>query len=119
MIAAVWRSLSEVCSLEDRELKIGKVQIILRPGSKLLKVLVVVLVVFSTAALAALWWVRTDVTRQTETLRAQAAALEYENEDLQSKIDELGSMAGIARIAKEELGLVSPDTVLITPHLSK
>lgn len=96
--------------------KIGKTEIVWRSGSKLLKVLVIALIVLSTLALAALWWVRKDLTRQTENMRQEAAAVYAENEALEQKIEDLGSVQSIQDIAKEELGMVSADTVLISPR---
>lgn len=102
--------------MADRKWKIGKTQVILYSGSKLLKVLVIVLIVLSTAALGALWWVQTDLTRQTEAMRAEAAAIEYANSDLEAKIAAVGTLDGTLEYAKDELGMVSPDTVLIQPQ---
>ena len=47
---------------------------------------------------------------------AQAIALEQENSRLQQAIDQLGTIQGIAYIAKEQLGLVDPDTIIIEPE---
>lgn len=102
--------------MAEEKRKREKVQIVWRSGSKLLKILVIVLIVLSTAALAALWWVQHDVTRQTEKMREEAAAIEYENEKLEQKIEDLGSAQSIQDIAREELGMVSADTVLIHPQ---
>ena len=93
-----------------------KIQIVFRPSTTLLKVVVIVLIVFSTAALIALSWVRQSIQVQTEDLRQEAMALEQENKDLENKIDGLGSVQSIEEIAQEELGLVKPDTVIIQPN---
>ena len=93
-----------------------KIQIVFRPSTTLLKVVVIVLIVFSTAALIALSWVRQSIQVQTEDLRQEAMALEQENKDLEKKIDGLGSVQSIEEIAQEELGLVKPDTVIIQPN---
>ena len=45
-----------------------------------------------------------------------AAALEQENADLQEDIEALGSAQSVQEIAKESLGLVDPDTVIIKPN---
>ena len=83
---------------------------------KSLKVLLIVLILFSTAALAALRWVHNGIQAQTENLRAEAAAVEYANSVLEQKKADLGSVQSIQDIAKEELGLVNPDTVVIDPQ---
>ena len=93
-----------------------RIQIVFRPSTTLLKVVVIVLIVFSTAALIALSWVRQSIQVQTEDLRQEAMALEQENKDLENKIGILGSVQSVEEIAQEELGLVKPDTVLISPN---
>ena len=93
-----------------------RIQIVFRPSTTLLKVVVIVLIVFSTAALIALSWVRQSIQVQTEDLRQEAMALEQENKDLENKIGILGSVQSVEEIAQEELGLVKPDTVIINPN---
>jgi cell division protein FtsB len=46
-------------------------------------------------------------------MMGEAARLEQENAQLEQKIEILGSIQSAEQIAQEELGLVSPDTVLI------
>ena len=93
-----------------------RIQIVFRPSTTLLKVVVIVLIVFSTAALIALSWVRQSIQVQTEDLRQEAMALDQENKDLENKIGILGSVQSVEEIAREELGLVKPDTVIIYPN---
>ena len=93
-----------------------KLRLVMRSGSTALKIVMVVLIVFSMAALTALAWVRGSIRSQVEELRQEAAALEQENRELQEKIDALGSVQSVQDIAQEELGLVNPDTVLIQPE---
>jgi cell division protein FtsB len=42
-------------------------------------------------------------------------ALEQAQQDLQNRIDDLGTDEAVRQIAQEELGLVDPDTVIIIP----
>ena len=93
-----------------------KIQIVFRPSTTLLKIVVIVLIVFSTAALIALSWVRQSIQVQTEDLRQEAIALEQENSDLEHKIGILGSVQSVEEIAQEELGMVKPDTIIINPN---
>ena len=93
-----------------------KLRLVMRSGSTALKIVMVVLIVFSMAALTALAWVRGSIRSQVEDLRQEAAALEQENRELQEKIDALGSVQSVQDIAQEELGIVNPDTVLIQPE---
>ena len=93
-----------------------KTKLVFRPSTTVLKIVVIVLIVFSTAALIALNWVRQSIQIQTEDLRQEAASLVQANEDLEHKISILGSVQSVEEIAQEELGLVSPDTVIINPN---
>lgn len=93
-----------------------KFQIVMGKSSPLLKIVVTVLIVFSMAALLALAWVRSGIYAQIQGLRDDAAALEQENKDLQDKIDALGSVQSDRDIAREELGLVDPNTIVIQPE---
>ena len=102
--------------MEEKKITIKNVQLILRPSMPALKVLVIVLVICSMAALIALGWVQLRVGQQTEELRGRAAALEQENADYKAKIADLGSVTSVEEIAREELGLVRPDTIYIKPE---
>ena len=93
-----------------------RIQIVFRPSTTSLKIVVIVLIVLSTAALIALSWVRQSIQVQTEDLRQEAMALEQDNRDLEEKIGNLGSVQSIEEIAQEELDLVKPDTVIINPN---
>ena len=56
-----------------------------------------------------------DLQNRTEKLYNRAAALEQENSSLENKIANLGTVQSVMEIAKEELGLVQPDTVIFVP----
>ena len=99
------------------QFKIGrKFQIVFRPSTTLLKIVVIVLIVFSTATLIALSWVRQSIQVQTQDMRNEAKNLEQENAELKDKIEILGSVQSVEQIAQEELGMVKPDTVIINPN---
>ncbi|MCI7808695.1 MAG: hypothetical protein PUJ12_03400 [Oscillospiraceae bacterium] len=102
--------------MEKIKKSLKNVKLEIRPSPVALKVLLIVLILFSTAALAALRWVHNGIQAQTENLRAEAAAVEYANSVLEQKKADLGSVQSIQDIAKEELGLVNPDTVVIDPQ---
>ena len=88
----------------------------IKPGSLRTTIAVTVAVAIALAALLVLHSVTTDARTRAEQYRAQAQQLEQENQALEDKIDNLGTLEGIKDIAKEELGLVDPDTVIITPE---
>lgn len=105
--------------MAEKNWKVGKVEIVWRRGSKLLKRLVIALIVLSTAALGTLWWVHADLLRQAEKMQQESAVIQNENQTLEQKIKDLGSVQSIQEIAKEELGMVPADTVLINPRVQK
>lgn len=88
-------------------------KLVLYPSSRTLKVAVIVLILFSMIALGAIAWVRTSILSRTEDMRSEAAALEDENAALEEKIGNLGTLESIRDIAREILGLVDPDTIII------
>ena len=94
-----------------------KIRVEFRSSSNLLKIVVAVLIVFSMAALLALGWMRSGIREQIQAQKNAAAALEQENRDLQEKIDNVDSVQGVQDIAREELGLVDPNTIVIQPEL--
>ena len=99
-----------------KEFKTGKFKIRLRTAPVKLKAALVLLIVLSMGALLALRWVHNGIQAETLTKQEQAAAMEGENADLKDKIANIGSVQSIQQIAREELGLVNPDTVLIHPE---
>ena len=89
------------------------VKVEVRPASNILKIILILLILFSIVALVALRWVHSGILTQIDELKDEASGLEYANEELDRKTEELGSVQSIQDIAKEELGLVDPDTTLI------
>lgn len=90
-----------------------KRKLVLVRSSKTMKILAGLVVLFSIIALVALGWVRSSIRDLTEEKRQQAAALEQENAELAEKKAKLGSTDSIQDIAREVLGLVNPDTVIV------
>ena len=99
--------------MAERKIKIGKAQIVFFKSSTQVLTALAVVILLTAAALGMLSLVEHRMIRQTEDLRAQAAQIEYENSLLKQYTEELGSAKSVERIAREELGMVSPDTVLI------
>jgi cell division protein FtsL len=94
--------------------KKSKVEI--RPAPTVLKIVLILLIVFSIAALVGLRWVHNGLRDEIQDLKQEAAALEQDNADLQKKIDDLGSVQSVKDIARDEMGLVDPNTILIDPQ---
>lgn len=98
--------------MAKRNHPVKKFKLAYRPGMTLVKTALLAVIVLSTAALIALGGCIRDAQTSTAALTAQAAALEQQNSALERNIEDLGSTDSIERIAKEELGLVDPDTVV-------
>ena len=90
-----------------------QVKVEVRPASNILKIILIVLILFSIVALISLRWVHSGILTEIDALKDEASGLEYANEVLEQKTEELGSVQSIQDIAKEELGLVDPDTTII------
>lgn len=82
----------------------------------LTKVVVIVLILVSMAAMIALTWSGARLRREIEALREEAAQLEAENADLREQLEKQDSVDGVEHIAENELGLVDPDTIVIDPN---
>mgnify|MGYP006864432549 CR=1 FL=1 len=93
-----------------------QVKVEVRPASNILKIILILLILFSIVALIALRWVHNGILTQIDELKDEASGLEYANEVLDQKTEDLGSVQSIQDIAKEELGLVDPDTIVIDPN---
>ena len=101
--------------MAERFKSLRNVRFIVRPGPKKLKILFVALILACAVALVALGMVRGSIRQRTQEALDQAAALEHENAELAEKADDLGTGSSIRDIAREELGMVDPGTVIIDP----
>ena len=93
-----------------------RIRLVYQRSSTLLKCVVLAALLLSSAALLAMGHAIAQTRAETEAQRAQAAALEQENQNLEDAIDDLGSVDSVKDIAGKELGLVDPDTVIIEPE---
>ena len=96
--------------------KLKLIKLRLRPSPRSTKIMLIVAILFAMIALIALRMAITDLNNREEDLRQKAAALEQDNKDLQENIGILGSVQSIIQIARDELGLVDPDTVILGPE---
>lgn len=94
----------------------GRIQLVYQRSHILTKVVVLLALVLSMAAMVTLGVARQDAKARTAALQKQATQLEQENLRLERCIDELGTVQGIQRIATQELGLVNPGTVVFQPE---
>jgi len=94
----------------------SKFQLVKKRSRKLTIIMLVIAILLSMGALAALHLSMMSLKNRTEDLRDQAAHLEGENAQLQEDIDQVGSIQSIVEIAEKELGLVQPDAVFYQPE---
>ena len=92
-----------------------RIRLVYRRSPMLLKILVLVTILVSAAALLALRGALLGYQQQKQALQAQALQLQQENAKLTECIAELGTDASIRRIAMEELGLIDPDAQFFNP----
>ena len=102
--------------MAERANPFRNIRFIVRPGPRKLKILLAALILACAAALVALGMVQHRIQQQTQAVLDQAAALEQENAELEEKKENLGSSSSIKEIAKDELGLVDPDTIILDPN---
>ncbi len=101
--------------MAERTNPLRNIRFIVRPGPRKLKIVLFALILACAAALIALGVVQGRIRQQTQAALDQAAALEQEHEELSETKDDLEA-SDIREIAKEELGLVDPDTIIIDPN---
>lgn len=92
---------------------LNRFQLQYRRTSSLQKAAVAAAIVLSSVTLLSLRLGQWGAEEQLADLYRQAAILEEENQDLRQRIDELGTVDSIRDIAREELDLVDPDTIII------
>ena len=96
--------------------RLRRIRFVYRRSSNLTKTVVMSTIVLSVAALVALSVSIHAANVRAQELKEQAAQLEQENDRLEDKIDSLGSADSVEDIAKDELGLVDPDTIVVKPE---
>lgn len=94
----------------------SKVKIRLRKSSPVVKIALIAVLVISIVALLMLRSALQDTRKQTDELRQEAAGLEQSIEKLRQDLDDLGTIEGIVRLAKEKLGLIEPGSVVVSPE---
>lgn len=93
-----------------------RVRFVYRKSTPLTKAVVLSAIILSMAALLTIRLAITATEDRIGDLTNQAAALEQQNQKLEDKIDDQGSVEGVIDYAKDELGLVDPDTVIVEPE---
>ena len=83
-----------------------------QPANVWLKLTVLLVIVFSTAALLATYVHISNLRAENQRLEQQAQDLEDGNQEKQDYIDHQGTDEGVNEVATGELGMVDPDTVI-------
>ena len=102
--------------MAERRNPLRNIQLIVRPSPRKLKILFILLILACLTALGALGAVHHRIRQQTQAALDQAAVLEQDNKELIEKKEALGTSSSIRDIAREELDLVDPDTIIIEPN---
>lgn len=101
--------------MTNRKNPFRRIRLVYRRSSTLLKCAVLAVIVLSTVALLTIHFAIGQARQNGDALRAQAARLEQQNQQLTEAIAEAGTVQSIKRIAMEELGLVDPDSEFFDP----
>ena len=86
-----------------------------RSSPILLKCAAIVAVLAGTVSLLSLRASLQGKQQKMADLRLQAIQLEQDNAAVQRDIDQLGTVAGMKKIASSQLGMADPDTTLFCP----
>ncbi len=90
-----------------------RIRLVYRRSTTLTKAVVLSAAVLCLTALIVLQLSIGASRDRTQELADQAAQYQHQNQELKDNIGDLGSADSVEQIAKEELGLVDPDTVII------
>jgi cell division protein FtsB len=77
-----------------------------------IKIAVLLVIIFSTAALLTTYVVISNLKETNENLEQQALELEQNKEDKQEHVDNQGTDEGVNGVAKDELDMADPDTTI-------
>lgn len=99
--------------MNDQTRSRPRVKLVFCRGKAIVSLALLVVIVLSTVALAGLHSAIQAGRAKEADNRAAAIRLEQENRDLEHRIDVLGSAESVQQIAREELGLEDPDTVVL------
>ena len=98
--------------MEKKNNPLKDIQIQVRPSPPALKIMLIVVILLSMATLGTLRLVHNGIQTEIAELKDEAAALEYENGELDRRTQNQDSVENVQSIAQEELGMVDPDTIL-------
>lgn len=85
-------------------------------SSPLQKWILLVAIVVSSAVLLTLAFFIKDEQAKADAWREQAALEQQKNEDLNNRLEDLGSLKGVETIARELLGLINGNGIFFQPE---
>ena len=88
---------------------LSKFKLVYKPGKSMTKIALLAVIILSTVTLIALHAAIDRSKAREDAMRAEAAALEAQNSELE---DRLESGVDVEQVAGEELGLVDPDKII-------
>lgn len=97
--------------------KLKRVRFVYRRSNNMTKTVVIAALLLSMAALMVLHGAITTAEKQLQEKRELAAKLEQEKDKLNQDIGSLGSADSVDQIAQDKLGLIDPDSIVITPAI--
>lgn len=100
----------------EKKNPLKNVKVVTRPSPPALKIALIVLILLSMAALLTIRLVHNGIQEEIQNLKDEAADFEHANSVLDEKLKDPESVQNVMDIAKEELGMVDPDTILIEPQ---
>ena len=101
--------------MSNRNNPFSHIRLVYRRSSTLLKCVVLGAIVLATAALLTIHFYINQNNQTLQQLRSEAARLEQSTQDYEERIEEIGTVQSILQIAKEELGLVEPNSKIFHP----
>ena len=107
----------EVSAMGKLLATLKRVRFVYRRSNNMTKTVVIAALLLSMAALLVLHGAITAAEKQLAEKRALAAQLEQERDKLNESIGSLGSAESVDQIAQDKLGLVDPDSIVITPNI--
>ena len=93
-----------------------RIKPVCRRSSNRMKIFFICIIILGIAGLFVVRGALSDVNAANSALENQAAQLEMENGELEDKIKIQGTKEAVIQIARELLGLVTPDTVIVQPE---
>ena len=102
--------------MANRANPLEHIKLVYRRTPRLTKIVVLLTLVLSAVTLLTLRGELLKVQANIDATRQQVQQLEQENKQLQDRIDALGTLDSVDQIAKDELDLVDPDSVIFQPE---